>query len=181
MTLNEVMQETAEAIREKTGKSELIKPIDFATEIKGITAGGGESGGTKTTYYRYDRDNALSVLGDKGVEFTIILYANIVAGLDIVGITTNGSFESYTQTVYQAFQNAEDGNIYRILLSYIATTPNAIFGKVNPELATDIANMHDFIRLVGKEMMQWSEEQINAAVALFTEISEEEFFAAITA
>jgi hypothetical protein len=29
-------------------------------------------------------------------------------------------------------------------------------------------------------MMQWSEEQTNAAVALFTEISEEEFFAAIT-
>lgn len=47
MTLNEVMKDTAEAIREKTGKSELIKPVDFATEIKGITAGGGsgESGG----------------------------------------------------------------------------------------------------------------------------------------
>ena len=46
MTLNEVMKETADASREKTGKSELIKPIDFATEIKGITAGGGESAST---------------------------------------------------------------------------------------------------------------------------------------
>lgn len=51
MTLNEVMKETADAIREKTGKSELIKPVDFAEEIKSISAGGGsgESGGEK--YY----------------------------------------------------------------------------------------------------------------------------------
>jgi hypothetical protein len=41
MTLNEVMKDTADAIREKTGKSELIAPVDFASEIKGITAGGG--------------------------------------------------------------------------------------------------------------------------------------------
>jgi hypothetical protein len=53
MTLNEVMKETADAIREKTGKSELIKPIDFASEIKGITAGGGESGGEK--YYIFSQ------------------------------------------------------------------------------------------------------------------------------
>ena len=47
VALNEVMKETADAIREKTGKSELIKPIDFASEIKGITAGGsGESAST---------------------------------------------------------------------------------------------------------------------------------------
>ena len=39
MILNETMNEIADAIREKTGKSELIKPIDFATEIKGISAG----------------------------------------------------------------------------------------------------------------------------------------------
>lgn len=49
--LNEVMKETADAIREKTGKSELIKPVDFAEEIKGITAGGsGESGGSDVEY-----------------------------------------------------------------------------------------------------------------------------------
>lgn len=41
MTLNEVMKETADAIREKTGKSELIAPVDFAEEIKSISAGGG--------------------------------------------------------------------------------------------------------------------------------------------
>lgn len=51
MILNEVMKDTADAIREKTGKSELIKPVDFAEEIKGITAGGsGESGGSNVEY-----------------------------------------------------------------------------------------------------------------------------------
>lgn len=43
MTLNEVMKDTADAIREKTGKSDLIAPVDFAEEIKGITAGGGDA------------------------------------------------------------------------------------------------------------------------------------------
>ena len=50
MTLNEVMKETADAIREKTGKSELIAPVDFAEEIKSISVGGGESGGSTIEY-----------------------------------------------------------------------------------------------------------------------------------
>ena len=52
MTLNETMNEIADAIREKTGKSELIKPVDFATEIKGISAGG--SGESPWKYYLLD-------------------------------------------------------------------------------------------------------------------------------
>lgn len=40
-TLNEVMKNTADAIREKKGTTELIAPVDFAEEIKGITSGGG--------------------------------------------------------------------------------------------------------------------------------------------
>ena len=51
MTLNETMNEIADAIREKTGKSELIAPINFAEEIRGITAGGGESGGGDWHYF----------------------------------------------------------------------------------------------------------------------------------
>ena len=52
MILNETVAAIADAIREKKGNSELIKPIDFATEIKGITAGGGsgESGGSNVEY-----------------------------------------------------------------------------------------------------------------------------------
>lgn len=45
MTLNEVMKETADAIREKKGTTDKIAPINFAEEIRGISAGGGESGG----------------------------------------------------------------------------------------------------------------------------------------
>jgi hypothetical protein len=51
MILNEVMKETADAIREKTGKSELIKPVDFASEIKGITVGGGSAEGGSNVEY----------------------------------------------------------------------------------------------------------------------------------
>lgn len=50
MILNETVAAIAEAIREKTGKSELIKPIDFAEEIKGISVGGGESGDSNVEY-----------------------------------------------------------------------------------------------------------------------------------
>lgn len=50
MILNEVMTQTADAIREKTGKSEKIAPINFAEEIKSISAGGGESGGSTIEY-----------------------------------------------------------------------------------------------------------------------------------
>jgi hypothetical protein len=56
MILNEVMKETAEAIREKTGKSELIAPVDFAEEIKGITAGG-ESGGSSWRFFDVSKMN----------------------------------------------------------------------------------------------------------------------------
>ena len=49
-TLNETMNEIADAIREKTGKSELIAPINFAEEIKSISASGGESGGSNMEY-----------------------------------------------------------------------------------------------------------------------------------
>jgi hypothetical protein len=52
MILNETVAAIADAIREKTGKSELIAPVDFAEEIKGITAGGGsgEGGGSNVEY-----------------------------------------------------------------------------------------------------------------------------------
>lgn len=56
-TINEIMKNTADAIREKKGTSDLIAPVNFATEIKGITAGGGESGGN---YIYYDQKRTLS-------------------------------------------------------------------------------------------------------------------------
>lgn len=132
------------------------------------------------TYYRYDRDNAIAVWGDSGSELTLLLYANMVGGLDITGISTSGKLTAFSEALYGVFQENLQGSSARIPLSYYATKPNTIMGKHDPLLAAQVTNMHDFIRLIGKEMLQWTEEQINAAVALFTEISEEEFEAAIT-
>lgn len=58
MTLNEVMKETAEAIREKKGTSELIAPVNFAEEIKSISVGGGESGGNTSNWRYFDTTKA---------------------------------------------------------------------------------------------------------------------------
>lgn len=171
MTLNETVAAIADAIREKKGTTDKIAPINFAEEIRGITAGGESN----FTYYRYDRDNALAVWGNLSSEFTAILYANMIGGLDITGISTSGKLTAFAEALYSVQQNNE-----RMPLSYYATNPNTIMRKKEPLLAELVTNMHDYIRFIGKEMMQWSEEQINAAVALFTEISEEEFFAAIT-
>ena len=49
--LRKFLKDIADAIREKTGKSELIAPVNFAEEIKSISAGGGESGGSSWRYF----------------------------------------------------------------------------------------------------------------------------------
>ena len=59
MILNKIVAAIADAIREKTGKSELIKPVDFAEEIKGITSGGGES---SKRYYRIEMKDVTNAL-----------------------------------------------------------------------------------------------------------------------
>jgi hypothetical protein len=53
VALNDVMKETADAIREKTGKSDLIAPMDFAEEIKSISAAG--ASGSKMRYFKVVR------------------------------------------------------------------------------------------------------------------------------
>lgn len=55
MILTETVAKIAEAIREKTGKSEKIAPVNFAEEIKSISAGGGESGGSNYIFYDQKR------------------------------------------------------------------------------------------------------------------------------
>lgn len=177
--LKDHLKEVADAIRAKKGTSDLINPQDFATEIEGISGSGG--GDSNITYYRYDRDNALAVWENAGNELTLLLYANMVGGLDITGISTSGKLTAFSEALYGVFQDNMQGRNSRIPLRYYATKPNAIIGKHNPQLAGLVTNMHDYIRLICKEMMRWTEEQINAAVALFTEISEEEFEASITA
>ncbi len=58
MTLNEVMTQTADAIREKTGTTEKIAPVNFAEEIKSISAGGGES---SKRYYKIELNETTDV------------------------------------------------------------------------------------------------------------------------
>ena len=88
MTLNEVMKDTADAIREKTGKSELIKPVDFAEEIRGITTGGGESRGYifydqkrigMNGHYLWNRSSSIKV--NMGGQLLILLTGDMKQGI----------------------------------------------------------------------------------------------------
>jgi hypothetical protein len=74
MILNETVAAIAEAIREKTGKSELIAPVDFASEIKGITAGGGSGGGNDGwVYYKFDGKAVENIEGYDAAEFYSVI------------------------------------------------------------------------------------------------------------
>jgi hypothetical protein len=79
-TLNEVMIQTADAIREKTGKSELIAPVDFASEIKGITAGGESA---STIEYLDVSNYDFSQAGEMGIAFSALcsVSSNIKTGV----------------------------------------------------------------------------------------------------
>lgn len=70
MTLNEVMTQTADAIREKTGKSEKIAPINFAEEIKSISAGGGAGGGSSWRYFDFSN---MTLTGVQSYAFKTLL------------------------------------------------------------------------------------------------------------
>ena len=123
MTLNEVMKETADAIREKTGRSDLIAPVDFAEEIKGITAGG-ESGGER----RYAYITNESFKSDFGLNAILSTYVSMVkANINGMCIASPSLLMLY---------NAMGGNIEPIALSIdldmVAYTPS---GKASLEEA----------------------------------------------
>jgi hypothetical protein len=69
VTLNETVAAIADAIREKIGKSELIAPVNFASEIKSISvgggSGGGESGGIKLMYLNLAPVGGVPMVGVK--------------------------------------------------------------------------------------------------------------------
>lgn len=90
MTLNEVMTQTADAIREKKGTTEKIAPVNFAEEIKGITSGGGESGNDGWEYYKVDSSfNDLSSEEIRNIS-TALENAYIIPMLYYIGTITGG-------------------------------------------------------------------------------------------
>lgn len=78
------MKETADAIREKTGKSELIAPINFAEEIRGISGGGG---GESLEFYYLKMEDLLS-LGSLECAGATILMMSIMMYIDEIKISS---------------------------------------------------------------------------------------------
>ena len=109
--LNEVMKETADAIREKTGKSELIAPVDFAEEIKSISVGGGESGGSTIEYldvsgldYGSKNQLLLSSLIARTSQYeafgqVVEPMVNLLGTVFIIIIADTASFSAYSNAV----------------------------------------------------------------------------------
>ena len=133
MILNEVMKETADAIREKTGKSELIKPIDFAEEIRGITAGGGSESASNVEYLDISGVSETNEYLRNG----LVLFADIVKSKNeegtYVGVCLNGIKEIF---------GISNNNI-TTCVAVAADFSRHIKGKINggPELEMSIYDL----------------------------------------
>lgn len=119
MILNETVVKIADAIREKKGTTDPIAPINFAEEIKGITAGGGsgESGGG-LSYFAIDT----SILGADAA----FMYGSFLGKV----VLPEGSTIQPTALLIQAM----DENLIKGLKA-IATDVNAkvyILGELKP-------------------------------------------------
>lgn len=157
MTLNEVMKETADAIREKTGKSELIKPIDFAEEIKGITSGGSESGGAEETYTYYKvPEGGINYLGDfTGTSLIKINIGGVMKGVST--LANSFTIGDWSQKDVEAVAVSSTSPIYKL----VATMEGAKF----------TANSLDEYAQIGG-----LGEKFPYAWASWEQITEEEFY-----
>ena len=131
MTLNETVAAIADAIREKTGKSELIAPVNFAEEIKGITTGGGSGGGDDGwEYYKVDssfyysisedglRNEAQKIAGMQGgyhmgavVDGMLVLNGYFAYGNEMVGFKVEGDgiyYKMFTSMGITSFKALND-------------------------------------------------------------------------
>ena len=133
MILNEVMKETADAIREKTGKSELIKPVDFATEIKGITAGGSGGNANEGDWEYYD---CLSSTEDMSL-YAVYLSVRVKKAYVRDGVISkvqigcvlfafaSSDYDKYIAIAVDFSQPCIDANGTRTLREQIALYPNS--------------------------------------------------------
>jgi hypothetical protein len=175
MTLNEVMKDTAEAIREKTGKSGLIAPVDFASEIKGITAGGGESGNDGWEYYKFDGvtyENTLKDMGysDKEIKeamfdiFPFFIYCHGVVS-NRIRATTEVNMQYYLLSIEQSKASYVNG--FKQMISLDAIKWSAIDG---------VTSVAEAIEKLGELMPEFK-----PIYAFLTPCTKEEFEALITA
>jgi hypothetical protein len=131
-TLNEVMKDTADAIREKTGKSELIAPVDFASEIKGITAGGGDapSGGESNIEYL-----DVSGLGEtnESLRNGLVMFADIVKSKN-----EEGTFVGVCLTGIQMLFGISTNNTTTCVAVAVDLTRHIMYKLINGEGAVSI-------------------------------------------
>jgi hypothetical protein len=107
MTLNETVAAIADAIREKTGKSELIAPVNFAEEIKGITAGGESGGGTMEYLDISGNENKLQVVL---LSTLIKLEGLILPAAALVEVALDG-IDAFSSMINSINQIAVDGTL----------------------------------------------------------------------
>ena len=149
MILNETVAAIADAIREKTGKSELIKPIDFAEEIKGISAGGsGESGDWE--YYDCSSSTEdvslyaayLSAIVKKA-EVRDGVISKVQIGCVLFAFASS-DYDKYIAIAVDFSQPCIDANGTRTLREQIASYPNS-------ELAQIVGMLQSFPRLTKEQ------------------------------
>lgn len=151
MILNETVAAIADAIREKTGKSELIKPVDFATEIKGITAGGGSGGNSEEVRY-FDVTNCSSEIKE------------MLSGYSAFVIGYNGDYH-YIVPSCVAFSMGTSNTQKIAICPNFPMHLNIYASVINPERLKTVASI--------LQEMQFDQNMSQFGV---TEITEAEFY-----
>lgn len=166
MILNETVAAIADAIREKTGKSELIKPVDFAEEIKGITTGGA-SGDDGWEYYKFDGvtyENTLKGMGYSDKELKDTLFEVFPFFLYCHGVVSNRirpnaevNLQYYLLPIEESKPSYVNG--FKQMISLDAIKGSALEGVTSvaeaiekiEELIPDIKPLHAFLTPCTKE------------------------------
>lgn len=189
MTLNEVMKDTADAIREKTGKSEKIAPVDFASEIKGITAGGEELEGdyflakANEYYWKPNSPMAEKLTADMP-EYQVYRAFCVVftsVGAVFEGVRFNGERCGYKDVNYciQYHCNVGDGDnlIYNPIIAVRESDID------NPNLGKYRSLVDAYKTITEIQGTPMTEEEVVALLGEqgITRITKEEFEALITA
>ena len=132
MILNETVAAIADAIREKTGKSELIKPVDFAEEIKGISAGGSGGNASEGDWEYYDCSNSTEMAQYatyfsgiiKKAEVRDDVMSNIKIGCFLFAYCSS-DYDKHIAIAIDYSQSCIDANGKRTLREQLALYPNS--------------------------------------------------------